>query len=85
MTTTTLPTLSDVRSAAERIGPYVRRTPTMPLRPTYDTPRGDLVIKLESLQHTGSFKPRGAFNKLLSLSPEERERGVAAVSGGRSG
>lgn len=85
MTTTTLPTLADIRAAAERIGPYVRRTPTMLLRPTYDTPRGELVVKLESLQHTGSFKPRGAFNKLLSLTAEERARGVAAVSGGNHG
>lgn len=85
MTTTTLPTLSDIRTAAERIGPYVRRTPTMPLHPTYDAPRGDLIVKLESLQHTGSFKPRGAFNKLLSLSPEVHGRGVAAVSGGNHG
>jgi len=84
-TTTDLPTLSDVRAAAERIGPYVRRTPTMTLRPTYDAPRGELVVKLESLQHTGSFKPRGAFNKLLSLPPEQRARGVAAVSGGNHG
>jgi threonine dehydratase len=85
MTTTTLPTLADVRAAAERVAPYVRRTPTLPLRPTYDAPRGDLVVKLESLQHTGSFKPRGAFNKMLSLSAEERGRGVAAVSGGNHG
>jgi threonine dehydratase len=85
MITTPLPTLADVRAAAERIGPYVRRTPTLPLRPTYDVPRGDLVVKLESLQHTGSFKPRGAFNKLLSLPPEQRARGVAAVSGGNHG
>ena len=68
MTTTTLPTLADVRAAAERIAPYVRRTPTLPLLPTYDVPRGELVVKLESLQHTGSFKPRGAFNKMLALS-----------------
>jgi threonine dehydratase len=85
MTTTTLPTLADIRAAAERISPYVRRTPTMPLRPTYDRPRSALVVKLESLQHTGSFKPRGAFNKLLSLTAEERARGVAAVSGGNHG
>jgi threonine dehydratase len=85
MTTTTLPTLADVRAAAERIAPFVRRTPTLLLRPTYDRPRGDLVVKLESLQHTGSFKPRGAFNKLLSLPPQVRERGVAAVSGGNHG
>jgi threonine dehydratase len=39
-------------------------------------------LKLECLQKTGSFKPRGAFNKMLSLSDEERRRGVVAVSGG---
>ncbi|MGH2586963.1 MAG: threonine ammonia-lyase, partial [Dehalococcoidia bacterium] len=85
MTTATLPTLADIRAAAERIGPHVRRTPTLPLRPTYDAPRGELVVKLEGLQHTGSFKPRGAFNRMLSLTPEERARGVAAVSGGNHG
>ncbi len=85
MTTTTLPDLSDIRAAAERIAPYVRRTPTLPLRPTYDGPRGELVVKLESLQHTGSFKPRGAFNALLSLPPAARARGIAAVSGGNHG
>ena len=77
MTTTTLPTLTDIRTAAGRIAPYVRRTPVLPLRPTYDAVRGDLVVKLESLQHTGSFKPRGAFNKLLTLTPEQRALGVA--------
>jgi len=81
----TLPTLFQIREAATRIAPYVRRTPTLPLRPTYDTPRGDLMVKLENLQHTGSFKPRGAFNKLLSLTPAERAPGVAAVSGGNHG
>lgn len=85
METLTLPTLDDIRAAASRIAPYIRRTPTLPLRPTYDTPRGDLVVKLESLQHTGSFKPRGAFNKLLTLTEDERARGVAAVSGGNHG
>ena len=85
MTTTTLPTLAEVRAAAARITPYVRRTPTLPLRPTYDTPRGELVVKLECFQHTGSFKPRGAFNMLLSVPPEQRARGVAAVSGGNHG
>jgi threonine dehydratase len=39
-------------------------------------------LKLECLQKTGSFKPRGAFNKMVSLSPEQRQRGVVAVSGG---
>lgn len=85
MTTTTLPTLADIRQAAARIASHVRRTPVLALRPTYDSPRGELVVKLESLQHTGSFKPRGAFNKLLALSEQERARGVAAVSGGNHG
>lgn len=85
MATATAPTLDDIRAAAERIAPYVRRTPTLPLRPTYDTGRAELVVKLESLQHTGSFKPRGAFNKLLLLPQEELARGVAAVSGGNHG
>lgn len=85
MTTTTLPTLADIRAAAERIGPYVRRTPTLPFHPTYDSTHREFVVKLESFQHTGSFKPRGAFNKLLSLTPEELGRGVAAVSGGNHG
>ena len=85
MTTATLPTLADIQAAADRIAPHVRRTPTLPLRPTYDAIPGELVVKLESLQHTGSFKPRGAFNKLLSLAPDELARGVAAVSGGNHG
>jgi threonine dehydratase len=41
-----------------------------------------VYLKLECLQKTGSFKPRGAFNKMLSLTPAERGRGVVAVSGG---
>ena len=85
MLTETLPTLADIHAAAGRIAPHLRRTPTLPLRPTYDTPRGEVVVKLESLQHTGSFKPRGAFNKILSLAPEELVRGIAAVSGGNHG
>ena len=39
-------------------------------------------LKLELLQKSGSFKPRGAFNKMLALTPDDRERGVVAVSGG---
>jgi threonine dehydratase len=83
-----LPTLADVEQAARLLAPYVRRTPTLPLRPTYDrggTLPGELWLKLECLQHTGSFKPRGAFNKLLSAGEAERRAGVAAVSGGNHG
>src|SRR5205823_3213549 len=80
-----IPTIADVQAAAERVGPYLRRTPTVPLRPTYGDLPGEVWLKLECLQHTGSFKPRGAFNRLLSTSEEERKAGVAAVSGGNHG
>jgi threonine dehydratase len=74
---------SDVAAAAVRIAGYVRRTPVLRL-PTaelgLDVP---VTLKLELLQHAGSFKPRGAFNRLLStrLPPA----GVIAASGGNHG
>ena len=66
-----------VRGAAERIRPHVRRTPTLT---TELDP--DLRLKPECFQVTGSFKPRGAFNAVLSLVARERPRGVIAVSSG---
>lgn len=68
---------AQVRGAAERIRPYVRRTPTLT---TELDP--DLRLKPECFQVTGSFKPRGAFNAVLSLMNRERPRGVIAVSSG---
>jgi len=75
-------TLETIREARARIAPYVLRTPTVPrelLRATLGLP---VVTKLELLQHAGSFKPRGAFNAMLSLNEAERAAGVVAVSGG---
>lgn len=70
----------DVRAAAERIAGRIRRTPVLEL----GSLRGaSVVAKLELLQHTGSFKPRGAFNKLLSS--EVPAAGVIAASGGNFG
>ncbi|MHB8575710.1 MAG: threonine ammonia-lyase [Dehalococcoidia bacterium] len=83
--TIAIPGLTDIEAAAARLAPYVRHTPALPLRPTYGALPGEAWVKLESLQHTGSFKPRGAFNKLLSASERERSAGVAAVSGGNHG
>ena len=74
--------IEEIRRAQERIAPYVKRTPlyrSETLSRLLDT---NVFVKYELFQHTGSFKPRGAFNKLLSLTPEERSRGVVAVSGG---
>lgn len=74
--------ITDIRAAAERIGPYVKRTP-VEYSDTLSRRLGTQVfVKYELFQKTGSFKPRGAFNKLLSLSDDERAHGVVAVSGG---
>ena len=70
----------DVSAAAERIAGRVRRTPVLELGELRGAP---VVAKLEFLQHTGSFKPRGAFNKLLSS--EVPPAGVIAASGGNFG
>ena len=70
----------DVREAAERIAARVRRTPVLELGEMHGA---SVVAKLELLQHTGSFKPRGAFNKLLSS--EVPPAGVIAASGGNFG
>jgi threonine dehydratase len=71
-----------IREAAERIRPHVKRTPLEHSTALSRRLGVDVFVKYELFQRTGSFKPRGAFNKLLSLSDEERSRGVIAVSGG---
>lgn len=77
-------TRDDILAAGERIRPYVRRTPVLELeRGAFGVP-GSLVCKLESHQHAGSFKTRGAFNRLLS-SERAREQGICAASGGNFG
>ncbi len=80
-------TLTEVREAAARIAPHVRRTPLVAARCLKDDPcsDGELLLKLECLQVTGSFKARGAANKLLSLTPPEVRRGIITASGGNHG
>ncbi|MDQ0378152.1 serine/threonine dehydratase [Amycolatopsis thermophila] len=78
MTTTVVPDVADVTAAAERVRPYVRRTPL--LRAEVDG--HPLVLKLEHLQRTGSFKLRGALNALLA---GERPEQVVTASGGNHG
>jgi threonine dehydratase len=68
-----------ISEADERIGPHITNTPL-----TYD-PELDLYLKWENHQVTGSFKVRGAFNKVLSLQAWERERGFVAASAGNHG
>ena len=82
-------TLTDIEAAAARIAGRVRRTPliaTTPLAPLAGPPGDlDLFLKLECLQITGSFKPRGATNCLLQLDPALVARGVITASGGNHG
>ena len=84
----------DFDAALERIRGLVWRTPVVPVPITTGEPIGrrgpaarqdDVWLKLESLQRTGSFKIRGAANRLLRLNPAERARGVVAVSSGNHG
>ena len=78
--------LADIEAAAERIRGAVRRTPNLAVEPLKDSlPLGELVLKLESLQVTGSFKARGASNTLFSLPEDEVRRGIITASGGNHG
>jgi threonine dehydratase len=77
-----MPTLSDIRAARQRIRDGVVLTPVIPALALRNRLPGDAWLKLESTQRTGSFKDRGALNRLLDLSPEERTRGVVTASAG---
>lgn len=71
--------------AANRIAGYIRETP-LDHSPYFSEITGaNVYLKLENLQYTGSFKLRGAFNKLLSLTPEQTEAGCVAASSGNHG
>lgn len=80
-----LVTLHDVFLAAARIARHVRRTPLERSAALSDEVGVDVWLKLECLQLTGSFKLRGALNRLLMLSAVERERGVLTCSAGNHG
>jgi threonine dehydratase len=74
---------SDIEAAHARIAPHIRRTPAWALPNGAFGHDGPVSLKLEYLQHAGSFKSRGAFNTLLSQPVPEA--GVAAASGGNHG
>jgi threonine dehydratase len=74
-------TRATISEAATRIAPFIRRTPVMDVTlPGIDKP---VCLKLELFQHTGSFKPRGAFTNLVGAKIPKA--GVAAASGGNHG
>jgi threonine dehydratase len=86
-----VPTVSDlvpieeIRAAARAIADHVERTPTVASAGMTALLGVPTTLKLELLQRSGSFKPRGVANKLLALSAAERDAGVVAVSGGNHG
>lgn len=75
---------SDVQAAHDRVRAHVRRTPMFEV----DGPQGSFLLKCEYLQHTGSFKARGAFNRVLSTLERgelDPEVGIVVASGGNAG
>jgi len=80
-----LPFRLDVSQARETIAPLIRKTPVMRVPELEDSGGSPIFLKLENLQVTGSFKVRGAANRILALSAEERGRGVVACSSGNHG
>ncbi|MDR7408934.1 MAG: threonine ammonia-lyase, partial [Armatimonadota bacterium] len=74
--------LEDIRDAAAALGAYVQRTPLLRAGALGQMAGVELWLKAENLQRTGSFKVRGAFNRIRLLGPEERRRGVVAASAG---
>ena len=76
---------SAVREAAQRVSPHIIRTPLVRSEPLSAIAGGDVWLKLENRQTTGSFKLRGALNALAALTPEQRDRGVVASSAGNHG
>ncbi|SED90825.1 threonine dehydratase [Rhizobiales bacterium GAS188] len=80
--TLALPTLADIRAAEQRIRPVIPPTPFLQSRTLSEMLGCELWLKFENLHFTASFKERGALNKLLLLTPEERAKGVVAVSAG---
>jgi len=76
------PTIDDIRAAAERVKGAVVRTPMLVSRTLSEITGAEIWLKFENLQFTAAYKERGALNKLIQLSPEERARGIIAASAG---
>jgi threonine dehydratase len=77
-----MPSFVDIQAAAERIAPYAVRTPLVESAALNARTGGRIFLKLETLQRTGSFKFRGACNRLAMIPQEQREAGVVAFSSG---
>src|SRR5258707_13978019 len=75
-------TLNDIQSALRRIRSSIYLSPCARSETFSESTANQVYLKLDNLQRTGSFKERGALNKLLLLSPEERAQGGIAASAG---
>src|SRR4030095_3714709 len=71
-----------IKEAAARIRGHVHRTPVLTSRSFNEAAGREVFFKCENLQRAGAFKIRGATNKILSLTDDEKQRGVAAFSSG---
>ncbi len=78
-------TLQDIFQAQKSIVPVARKTPLTRSDSLTERLGANLYLKLETLQETGSFKVRGAANKILNLPADEKTRGVVTVSTGNHG
>jgi threonine dehydratase len=78
-------TLDDIMAAAQRIAPYIHRTPIFESATLSQRTGTRLGLKAENLQRTGAFKARGALNAVMKLTPEQRNRGVVTLSAGNHG
>ncbi|MFA5552636.1 MAG: pyridoxal-phosphate dependent enzyme, partial [Trueperaceae bacterium] len=85
MTQAPAPTYADVVAARDRVATTAQRTPLVEAESLSALLGASVHLKLESLQPTGSFKVRGAANRLQALTPEQRARGVVTVSTGNHG
>src|SRR5450432_3194316 len=74
-----------VDAAEARIRPHVLETPLDHSPALSELTKASVYVKLENLQRTGSFKVRGAFNRLLSLTAEQKARGIVTASSGNHG
>ncbi|MET9030759.1 pyridoxal-phosphate dependent enzyme, partial [Nocardia sp. NPDC004168] len=71
-----------IAAATRLLDPVIRRTPLLASRVLSERVGAEVWLKCENLQRTGSFKPRGAYNRIANLPQEVRERGVVAASAG---
>jgi threonine dehydratase len=78
-------TISDIEAARQRLAPVLKRTPLQYSATLSRMLEAEVLIKPENLQKTGSFKIRGAYNRVMALTPEQARHGVVAASAGNHG